>query len=219
MENTTVAARLKSARLAKNMKQSEVAGKIGCAATSLTNWETGKVNPSMEILSQLCAIYQIQATSLLSKEFTYEDLLDVAAKPVPKRSYEEQIALNFSYNILARKASSEELRKQADYISEISAFVRRTDLLERAGGDLRDGEIAPLLDDYKANGSVDEDILLAYHMMDTSAKQMMLSFLIGCLNSGYGLQNIFDNAKPICDYTAGRFSAEQGRLVSGNGEG
>lgn len=46
---STIFENLRNARNRKGLKQSEVAEKLGCAATSLTNLESGKVMPSLEI--------------------------------------------------------------------------------------------------------------------------------------------------------------------------
>ena len=54
---------LRQARSRKNMKQTEVAELLGCAPTSLTNWENGKVQPSLDVLSRICAIYEIGRAS------------------------------------------------------------------------------------------------------------------------------------------------------------
>ena len=55
----TFGEKLKAARLNKGLKQSEVAEKLDCAPTSLTNWENDKVQPSLDVLSKLCEVYEI----------------------------------------------------------------------------------------------------------------------------------------------------------------
>lgn len=79
--------RLRKARLRAGLKQKQVAEKLGCAATSITNWENGKVLPSMEVLEQLCGLYGILPTSLLSRPYIFDDLVATAKKPVAERSY------------------------------------------------------------------------------------------------------------------------------------
>ena len=79
----TLGEKLKEARQNKGLKQSDVAEKLGCAPTSLTNWENGKVNPSFDVLSKLCLIYEIAPLSLLNGEYGYEDIVAIAGKPVP----------------------------------------------------------------------------------------------------------------------------------------
>jgi transcriptional regulator with XRE-family HTH domain len=38
--------RIKNDRTERNKKQSDIAAKLGCAATSLTNYESGKIQPA-----------------------------------------------------------------------------------------------------------------------------------------------------------------------------
>jgi transcriptional regulator with XRE-family HTH domain len=115
--------RLKQARLQKSLRQTDVAEKLDCAATSLTNWESGKVQPPLDVLSRLCDVLEISALDLLEKRYTYNDILGIAQKPYKERSYEEQIALNFSGSILETVSDKELLRlekerENKDYISE-----------------------------------------------------------------------------------------------------
>lgn len=115
--------RLKYARQQKGLRQADVAEKLDCAATSLTNWESGKVQPPLDVLSRLCDVLEISALELLEKRYTYNDILGIAQKPYKERSYEEQIALNFSGSILETVSDKELLRlekerENKDYISE-----------------------------------------------------------------------------------------------------
>lgn len=120
--------KLKDARTAKALKQSEVAEKLNCAPTSLTNWENGKVQPSLDVLSRICEVYGISELDLLDKRYSYNDILGIAQKAYKERSYEEQIALNFSGAIL-EKSSDKEIkrlekeRENKDYISETTGLT------------------------------------------------------------------------------------------------
>lgn len=73
--------KLKDARTAKGLKQSEVAEKLDCAPTSLTNWENGKVQPSLDVLSRICEVYEISPLSLLTREYSYNDIVTISEKP------------------------------------------------------------------------------------------------------------------------------------------
>lgn len=90
---------LKSARVSKGLKQSDVAKELACAATSFTNWESGKVNPPLEQLEKACAIYGISPLDLLDHHPTMNDLYHIVQKPISDRSYEEQVALAFSAEV------------------------------------------------------------------------------------------------------------------------
>ena len=87
--------KLKQARIAHNLKQSEVAQQIGCASTSFTNWESGKINPPLEQLEKLCVIYGISPLDLLPRRPTLSDIYEIAKLPLAGRTYDETIALTF----------------------------------------------------------------------------------------------------------------------------
>ena len=50
----TFGEKLKAARLNKGLKQSEVAEKLDCAPTSLTNWENDKVRSEERRVGKEC---------------------------------------------------------------------------------------------------------------------------------------------------------------------
>ncbi|MDR1705682.1 MAG: helix-turn-helix transcriptional regulator, partial [Clostridiales bacterium] len=96
----TFSDRLKAARERKGMMQRDVADVLGCAPTSLTNWEHGKVQPSLEVLARLCEVLGISPLDLLDRHYTYNDIVAISLKPAYERTYQESVALNFSYEIL-----------------------------------------------------------------------------------------------------------------------
>lgn len=123
MNKNTLGLRLKEKRLKMGLKQIEVAAALGCAPTSLTNYERGIINPPLEVLSKLCEILEVSALELLERKYNFNDILKILKKPVNERSYEEQIAINFSYPILEKQTSTElrRLEKECEnqrYISE-----------------------------------------------------------------------------------------------------
>ena len=87
----TFGEKLKAARLNIGLNQAEVAEKLECAPTSLRNWENGKVQPSLEVLSKLCEVYRIAPLSLSDREYEYSNIVSIASKPITKRTYEEQV--------------------------------------------------------------------------------------------------------------------------------
>ena len=91
--------KLKEARIKKGLKQSDVASQIGCASTSFTNWESGKVNPPLEQLQKICGIYGISPLDLLDHVPTFNEVYDALQKPVAERTYIEQVAIAFSGEI------------------------------------------------------------------------------------------------------------------------
>jgi transcriptional regulator with XRE-family HTH domain len=207
----TIGEKLKEARLAKGLKQSDVAAKLGCAATSLTNWEKGKVNPSLEVLSSLCQIYEISALSLLSRKYSYEDLVAIANKPVPDRSYEEQVALNFSQPILSKLIAADAARRDAETNARTAAFLQNTNLLERFGGQMNKKEIDTVRNEYDAHGSADQDILFAFHSLNKEGKLAVLSMLSGMVSDTDNLQP-FSRMDVAKEYTLKKISEEKDTL-------
>ena len=59
--------RLKQVRENKNLTQQEVADEIGKKKNSISDWETGKARPDVDILVKLCKLYKISADSLFEE--------------------------------------------------------------------------------------------------------------------------------------------------------
>jgi transcriptional regulator with XRE-family HTH domain len=114
--------RIRNARADKHLKQSDIAKEMGCAPTSLTNYESGKIKPPFDILARLCEVLQISALDLLDKAYTYSDIIKIANTPDFERSYEDKVALNFSGALLERAQEKEikrveKERENRNYIS------------------------------------------------------------------------------------------------------
>ena len=206
---------LKQARTNKNMKQADVAELLGCAPTSLTNWENGKVQPSLDVLSRICAIYEISPLSLLEKEYSFDELAAISGKPVPERSYEEQIALNFGAPTLNRLLSVEAQRKETARIEATAAFLRETDLLNRFGGSMNKAEIEAVKADYDENGGADADILFAFHALTADNKAAFLSMLSGLLSDIDGLQAFNDRIEKAQAFTLDRLAQQRRAIKKG----
>ena len=207
----TFGEKLKNARLNKGMKQSEVAEILNCAPTSLTNWENGKVQPSLDVLSKLCEVYEIAPLSLLDREYEYSDIAAIAGKPVLARTYEEQIALNFSEPILDRLLAVEQQRKETTRIEATAAFLQDTDLLNRFGGSMNKAEIEAVKADYDENGGADADILFAFHALTADNKAAFLSMLSGLLSDSDSLQ-AYTNIDKAQAFTLDRL-AQQRKVI------
>jgi len=50
---------LKAARVNANLSQSEAAGRIGVAVSTLRNWESGKTFPNQPKIEKICEVYGI----------------------------------------------------------------------------------------------------------------------------------------------------------------
>lgn len=208
---TTFAEKLKAARLAKSLKQSDVAEKLNCAPTSLTNWENGKVKPSLDVLSNLCDIYEISPLSLLDKKYSYQDIAEISEKPVSARSYEEQIALNFSFPVLSKLIGVEAQRQETARIQETEKFLRETGAIYRYGM-LNRAQIDAIKAEYDNNGGADSDILFAFHALNDSSKKAFLSMLSGLLMQGDNVQVFADNTERAIAYTLDHLEQERKAL-------
>ena len=90
-----ISEKLKETRTKLGLKQSEVAERLGCASTSLTHWENGKVNPPLEMLEKVCGVYGISPLDLLNHYPTMNEIHRILQKPISSRTYEESVALAF----------------------------------------------------------------------------------------------------------------------------
>lgn len=123
MNKSKFGERLKNKRIEMGLKQREVADALNCAPTSLTNYEKGIINPPIDVLARLCEILEISALELLEKKYSFNDILKILKKPANERSYEEQVAINFSYSILEKQTTTElkrleKERENKNYISQ-----------------------------------------------------------------------------------------------------
>ena len=210
----TFGEKLKNARLNKGLKQSDVAEKLNCAPTSLTNWENDKVQPSLDVLSKLCEVYEISPLSLLDWRFEYSDIVAIARKPVPERTYEEQIALNFSEPILDRLLASELQRRETQRIEETAAFLREYDLLNRFGGSMNKAQIEAVRAEYDSNGA-DADVLFAFHLLTAGGKAAFLSVLSGLLSDMDNLQVFTDKMDKAQANIIERLAAQRAEIKKG----
>lgn len=203
--------KLRDARTAKDLKQSDVAEKLDCAPTSLTNWEKGKVQPSLDVLSHLCKIYGISPLSLLAREYSYSDIVAISEKPVPKRTYEEQIALNFSYDILAKLLIVDAQKKETARIEATAAFLKDTAMLSRFGS-LNKKEIELIKAEYDKNNGGDADILFAFHALTADNKKAFLSMLSGLIASKGNVQEFNNKIDTAIAHTLAALDKEKAAI-------
>ena len=123
MNNNGLGERLRKKRIQMGLKQIDVAAALGCAPTSLTNYENGITNPPFDILAKLCEILEVSPLELLEKKYDFNEILKVLKRPVNERSYEDQVATNFSYSILEAltPAAIERLEKERENQEYISS--------------------------------------------------------------------------------------------------
>ena len=59
---------IKNARIAANLKQSELATMLNVGQTTISNWETGYSSPDIESLKKMAYIFKISVDDLLGNE-------------------------------------------------------------------------------------------------------------------------------------------------------
>ena len=67
--NETLLALLRSARIAKDMQQKEVAEIMGVRGSTISNWENGRSQPDIDEFVKLCSIYGVDYAEFLTKAY------------------------------------------------------------------------------------------------------------------------------------------------------
>ena len=214
--DTSFGERLRAARVSKGLLQADVAKEIGCAPTSLTNWENGKVNPSMSVLSDLCRVYDIPPRALLSREYSYADIAKISEKPISERSYEEQVALTFSGDILNEKTRIELARKDVINVANSMEIANKFNAFKRFGSFTGKG-LDLLNKENEKNLEILGEIAFAYNVLIPSAKYSFLCMLAGMLSDENMVTNYFKGSsgeedttmRKGIEYTINRFAEEK----------
>ena len=204
--------KLKAARVVKGFKQADVAAILECAPTSLTNWENGKIQPSVDVLERLCEVLKISPLDLLEKRYSYGDITAIAGKPAYERTYEEQVALNFSHTILKKLLPADKRRQEAERVEQTASFLRDTSLLERFGGSMDKEAIDAVKAEYEASRAADADILFAFHALTRGSKVAFLDMLRGLASVPDNIQPLAANMDAAITYTSENL-ARQGRMI------
>lgn len=71
--------KLKEARMAKGLKQSELGDLLNLKNTTISNWEKGVSNPDVEVVSKLCSILNVSA-SYFFDDMASEEILSFSEK-------------------------------------------------------------------------------------------------------------------------------------------
>lgn len=67
--NQILIEKLRAARIAKNLRQSDVASLLNVKKNTISNWENGKSNPDIDSLVELCRIYNISCAAVLEEAY------------------------------------------------------------------------------------------------------------------------------------------------------
>ena len=71
--------RIRLLRLARNMNQVELANRLGVTKQSVSNWENDNIQPSIEMLMKLAAVFSVSTDYMLGIESG--EYLDVSDLP------------------------------------------------------------------------------------------------------------------------------------------
>ena len=71
--------RIRALRLARGMSQVELANRLGVTKQSVSNWENDNIQPSIEMLKKLAAVFSVTTDYLLGLE--QQDVIDVSGLP------------------------------------------------------------------------------------------------------------------------------------------
>lgn len=67
MENKVFAERIKKLRIEKKLTQQELGNKFGLTSTGVSYWESGKANPSMDMINKLSDFFGVTIDYLIGK--------------------------------------------------------------------------------------------------------------------------------------------------------
>ena len=101
--------KMKCAREAARLSQKQVALTLHVSAPTVSNWESGKINPSVENLKALCQLYNVTADYLLG--------LDAPPAPdsvLPRNTQQEESLLQDF-----RELNAEGQEKMLDYADDL----------------------------------------------------------------------------------------------------
>ena len=111
--------RLKEARLAAGMSQKAVADALHIAPPSVSNWESGKTNPSQENLKALSKLYHVSIDYLLGRDEEITFRIDIYARE--NLLYPINAAL---HKTMRRNGYQRYGQVQDDYLQDMDIYVK-----------------------------------------------------------------------------------------------
>lgn len=80
MTNRSIGSKIKEARQAENLTQSQLATRMGCSVKTISRWEHDKFNPSHEELVKLKTILDIELDNHTNRETVETSENDIASE-------------------------------------------------------------------------------------------------------------------------------------------
>lgn len=81
--------RIRALRVSRNISQVELAKRLGVTKQSVSNWENDNIQPSIEMLKKLAAVFSVSTDYLLGLE--HDDCIDVSGLPMDIVAHIRQI--------------------------------------------------------------------------------------------------------------------------------
>ena len=77
-----IGANIKNLRESRGMTQKQLAMNIGVTEAVISNWETGKNRPNVDVLKKLCAALEVSADELLGTRTEFAEPISQDARSV-----------------------------------------------------------------------------------------------------------------------------------------
>lgn len=84
---------IRALRIARNMSQVELAHRLGVSKQSVSNWENDNIQPSVEMLVKLAAVFSVSTDHLLGLDTG--DLVNVSGLPQHVVTHIRQLVEDF----------------------------------------------------------------------------------------------------------------------------
>lgn len=108
--------KIKEARKAAGLSQKYVALALGLKGPSVSNWESGKTQPTPENLKALANLFNVSVDYLLDRDdLSQEENADTKTEPIPEDELQRQNALSLT------ELTPAELQRVMDFIAGLKA--------------------------------------------------------------------------------------------------
>lgn len=121
MSKEEIAAKLKTAREAKNLKQEDVAVHLGVTPQKVSSFETGRTRVDVDTLAKLCALYDVDVNYIIGIDRSFSFYNDEAAD-----AYMNLIHANPGLRILL-DASAKLRKEDIEAVVEIVKRMKATE--------------------------------------------------------------------------------------------
>lgn len=108
--------KIKEARKAAGLSQKYVALALGLKGPSVSNWESGKTQPTPENLKALANLFNVSVDYLLDRDdLPQEETADTKTEPIPEDELQHQNALTLT------GLTPEEMQRVMDFVDGLKA--------------------------------------------------------------------------------------------------